>query len=128
MRCKSIIEYFLKLGLNINLYGFGLGEDTILCAHWLHNPDFMKFLIEKGADVNQNSFLTGFEIIDYCLFASSTYDYVETDLAIGEDDTELLKKEEKILEDAGIKYWADGWNLDKASVFFGKLEGMIIYE
>lgn len=125
---KLIINYLLDQGLNINLYGFDDGEDSILSAHWLGNPEFIEFLIQKGARINQNPFVTSMELSYDSFLASGTYDFVETDIAIGDYDTESLLKEEKILEKAGIKYYIDGWDNDKISAFFDELTSKIIYD
>ena len=60
--------------------------------------------------------------------ASGTYDYVETDIGLGDYDTESLLKEEKILEDAGIKFYVDGWDDDKISDFLDELIDKTIYD
>ncbi|MCR5253097.1 MAG: hypothetical protein K6C98_05210 [Treponema sp.] len=66
--------------------------------------------------------------LDYDTFlASGCYDYVETDIGLEDYDTETLLKEEKILEAAGIKYYIDGWDYDKISVFFDELTAKTIY-
>ncbi len=127
-KIKDIIDFLLDNGLNINLYGFGGGEDSIVLTHWLRNIDLMQFVINRGADAKLNPFCTDFGDDIECLTMSGVYDFVETDLAIGEDDPEILLAEEKILEDAGVKYWIDGWDGDKVSKFYDDLWNKIIYD
>ena len=105
-----------------------MGEDSILAAHWLDNPDLIKFLIDKGAKVNQNPLLMFMELGYDSFEASGTYDFVETDISLGDFDTESLLKEEKILEDAGIKFYVDGWDNDKISNFLQELIDKTIYD
>lgn len=125
---KELIDYLLNQGLNINLYGFDDGEDPILCAHWIGSTELMEFLIQKGASIHQNPFITDLGDSEQSLIASATYDYVETDLAIGDYDTDTLIKEEAVLEKAGIKFWIDGWDSDKVTEFYDELWERIVYE
>ena len=110
------------------MYGFDDGEDPILCAHWIGSTELMEFLIQKGASIHQNPFITDLGDSEQSLIASATYDYVETDLAIGDYDTDTLIKEEAVLEKAGIKFWIDGWDSDKVTEFYDELWERIVYE
>ncbi len=127
-RYKELIDYLLKQGLNINLYGFDDGEDSILCAHWIGDIDLMEFLIQRGASITQNPFITDLSDSEQSFITSASYDYIETDLAIGDYDTDTLMDEERLLEDSGIKFWIEGWDSDKTSEFYDDLWGRIIYE
>lgn len=122
------INLLLENGLDINLYGFYDGEDAILRAHWMHNVELMDFLIQKGARINQNPFITDLMDIEQSLIASATYDYVLTDLGLGDFDNDELEEEERLLESHGIEFWAEGWDSDKVTAFFDDLWAKIIYE
>ena len=127
-KIKDTIDLLIDNGLNINLYGFEWPDDAVLLTHWMQNPDLMQFVIDRGADVNLNPFCTDLGDSIQNLISSATYDYVTTDLAIGDYDTVELLEEKRILEAAGVKYWIDGWDGDKVSKFYDDLWNKIIYD
>lgn len=78
--------------------------------------------------INQNPFITDLTDIEQSFIACATYDYVLTDLAIGDYDNDVLEEEERLLESCGIEFWAEGWDSDKVDAFFDDLWAKIIYE
>lgn len=51
------MEYLLEQGADINLYGYDSGT-PLMAAYYSHNVELVKFLLDKGANPNTNSYLT----------------------------------------------------------------------
>jgi hypothetical protein len=124
---KNIIDFLLSQGLNINLYGFG-GTDAILQAHWIGSVDLMIFLVERGAKLNQNCNITDLGDFWQNIQTSSIYDYVLSDIAIGDYDTETLLKEKEFLEKHNVSFYIEGWNREKISNLHSYLNNIIKYD
>lgn len=124
---KNIIDFLLSQGLNINLYGFG-GTDAIQQAHWIGSVDLMIFLVERGAKLNQNCNITDLGDFWQNIQTSSIYDYVLSDIAIGDYDTETLLKEKEFLEKHNVSFYIEGWNREKNSNLHSYLNNIIKYD
>ena len=54
-KCVEIVDYLLKLGADIDLFGTD-GMQPISCAYYAHSIDMIKHLLEKGSNPNYNSY------------------------------------------------------------------------
>lgn len=116
----KIIDYLLEQGADINLYGFE-GDDCLTKAHFSGNLRLIEYLFEHGLNRYSNCFITDLFDERQWYTMNAAYDYVETDIALGEYDTANLLEQEKILEKNGVQFFIDGWDNEKLEEYYDTL-------
>ena len=52
---------------------------------------------------------------------NAAYDYITTDITLGDYNTENLIEQEKILDKYGVEYFIDGWDNEKLDEYYDSL-------
>lgn len=116
----KIMDYLLEKGANINLYGFD-GFDCLTNAHYCGSTILIEYLFQHGLNRYCNKFITDLFDEREWYIMNAVYDYVETDLAIGDYDMENLLEQEKILERNGVEFFIEGWDNEKLKEYYATL-------
>lgn len=105
VKSQEIVKYLVDQGADINLYGYE-GMTPLVCAYYERSVEMIKFLLELGADPNTNCYLT--DGSHFWGYNSTILGCINEDLTEEYDDIE--KEIEKIIESAGGRLMAWGWN------------------
>ena len=119
-RVIKIMDYLLEKGANINLYGFD-GEDCLTNAHFTENLRLIEYLFQHGISKYSNCFITDLFDENQWYQMNAAYDYITTDITLGDYNTENLIEQEKILDKYGVEYFIDGWDNEKLEEYYDSL-------
>jgi hypothetical protein len=97
--CKTMVDYLLSKGADINLFGFG-GMTPLTCAYYARSAEMTKFLLERGANPNTNGYLDDCQYWPLLKNVRCTILDVIDDLLSDEYNDEE-KEIEQIIRDAG---------------------------
>ena len=109
--------FLIKNGADVNLFGFG-GSDALTNAHFYGDPKVMEFLLQKGARLDLNCYVTDLDDWGQWYIRNSAYDFCITDRACGDLYNDDCGKQIELLEKYGVTYFIDGWSAEKIDDYY----------
>lgn len=101
---KPCIDFLLEQGADIDLFGRD-AEFALLEAYYAHSLKAVRYLLDKGANPNYNSFRDGDHCPEKCSSVLNAIDFL-----ISEDYTELEQQMERMVREAGGRLYVDDYD------------------